>query len=80
MTPFTLTRLRILASVCAAALGDMICLYQQHFILSFSDPHSFAVMTTHRCGLCFLFALTWMLAEASGAVLRFARASRRQAA
>ena len=70
MNPVTPTQLRILASLCAATLGVGICLYQQHFTLSFSDPHSFAVMTTHRCGLCMLFALTWMLAETSWACLR----------
>jgi hypothetical protein len=57
------SRVRASLSICAATVGVLICLEQGHFRLSLAEPHSFVVMTTHRCGLVLLAAVAWMVAE-----------------
>ncbi len=54
-------------SICAAAVGAMICQVQRHFVLSLTAPHGLRVMTTHKCGLVLLAAVGWMVVECSWA-------------
>ncbi len=61
-------RVRVFLSICAAAMGAMICQVQHHFVLSLTAPHGLRVMTTHKCGLVLVAAFPWMVLECSWAV------------
>ncbi len=63
LEPDEVDEVRCALAICAAALGVLIAIYQQHFTLSFSDRHSFHVMLTHRCGLTMIAGMAWMAAE-----------------
>ncbi len=57
------TKLRTASAIGAAASADLMCIYQQHFLLSLSDPASFARAVTHRCGDALLATSIWMTIE-----------------
>jgi len=60
-TPFQ--RVRIFLSLCAATAGSLIAQHQHHFTLSLADPHTFVIMTQHRCGRLFMVTILWMSFE-----------------
>ncbi len=61
-------RVRVFLSICAAAVGALICQVQHHFVLRLSAPHGLRVMTTHKCGLVLVAAVGWMVVECSWAI------------
>jgi hypothetical protein len=56
-------QVRCALSIVAAAAGVFIAIHQRHFTLELDQPHSFYVMTTHRCGLVMMSAIAWMATE-----------------
>jgi len=56
-------RICVFLSLCTASVAALICQYQQHFTLALDQPHSFVVMTHHRCGQLLIASCLWMTAE-----------------
>jgi hypothetical protein len=62
--------LRVAGSLAAAAMGVLICLHQQHFVLDWRDPGGFGVVFEHRCGLVMVAAMAWMGVEVGARLVR----------
>ena len=74
MLKHTPDELRTAAALVAAAIGVLICVHRRHFILVASDPSSVFTMMDHRCGLCLLASLCWLLVESANLIIRSTKA------